>query len=288
MRISAFIIFISVVFIGCSKSTGGIEDASANDPNPANPNEIIVPEKNSTLVNFFTNAGCSPCGDWGWKSFEKIISHNKNDAIYMGVYKTSQWMSNQFSTREADDFVRRLKINGWPTFSVNGVIPYYRDINNFNVDSERDSVNDAIQRSKQNDVKANTGFNLMYDGDTLRILTKTKFFKKTSGYFYLGVYLVEHEVIGKQAGYPEIVYPKHNYVLRGGARLEGVNALIINESFGYSLFKGYAVNIESGDFVEKSYRINIKDYDRSKLSVVTILWEKVGADFYYVNSSSNQ
>lgn len=258
------LILSGFTFFACSESTP--TDTSKNDDNP--PQGLQVEEKQMALINKMTATWCGTCGTWGWDVFKEIIDETKGKAVLMGTYGSSASdMTNQTAQQFNFAFAPGT---GYPAFCYNGQ-NFTQYVQGY-VDSEatQETIIDKAAKFNRDKPIVNAGYEMLIEGNSLTINTRTRFFQQTEGKYYLGVYVIENGVGNEQAGRG---YSNHLYVLRGTAN---------ETSWGEQVASG---KIEAGFTGENSYSIEIEeDWNTDHLSAALVIWEKVGDKYIFVNA----
>jgi hypothetical protein len=116
---------------------------------------------------------------------------------------------------------------------------------------------------------ANSGFTAVYENGAVQVNAKAKFFKEGQGEYYLGLYLIENNVIGYQASIGNNA--NHKAVLR---------ASFTQSSWGELLANG---NIPTGSEFQKTFSLPLTNAPNSNYEVVSIIWKKTGNLYDVVN-----
>ncbi|HYG15442.1 MAG TPA: Omp28-related outer membrane protein, partial [Bacteroidia bacterium] len=148
---------------------------------------------------------------------------------------------------------------------------------------EKAKVKAAVDAHMAAPVVANTGFTTAVSGDQFVIETKTNFFAEGNGDYYVSVYVLEDNVVGKQSGHPQTPNVTHHHVLRGAATLSGRASA---KTFGEKIASG---TVAAGTSVYKKFIFDIgENHNTANYEVVTVIWKKNGTKYAFVNANSNQ
>jgi hypothetical protein len=283
--LSAFAIML--IFSAC-KPDDNNTPLPAQEPNNNGggnePQEIVVPEVNMSMVTKVTGSLCPPCGSWGWTAFESLINTNKDDAFFVGAY-SDNYVARLFITDEAETMERAWGVTGFPTFAANGMPQLDRN-SGVNVQSEISKTNAVVASHKSGEVFVNSGFRTSVDANNIMTIeTKTKFFKDVGGDIFVAVYVIEDKVIGAQSGHPDGANASHHYVLRGAAKLDGAAKA---ETWGYQIGNPGATITPANTEVENTFTIDVSNYDQANTSVAVVIYRKVGVRYQFLNAYSNQ
>jgi len=239
--------------VSCKKST---EIDSFSDT-------LDVEKKNMSLVIKFTGTGCAPCGSSGYTKFENFKDQYKGSASFL-AFRSGVGMPNFRDARTAlvDEFGFRTST---PSFSYNLVQDDSKEIN----------------VHLNNEVIANSNYTYSVTDDMLNLQTTTKFFKSTTGEYYVIPYVLVDGIIGYQNNHPD---SPNTLLSRNVAGVANPTTYIQKKYLGYRLGgnqfnKGYTVNL---DF---EYQVN-PGWDKDQVKVVLVILKKENGDYSFVNSFS--
>lgn len=223
-----------------------------------------VPEIQTPLVTKIAATWCPPCGGWSWDLFEEIVQDNQEKATLIVAHHSGDLVNDV-----AKDFSENLEAPYQPYIYFNNED---QGATSSNTSTIRTGIQEKINDESLESPIANAGMNLSLDNDELTVDTRTLFFQEVEGEFYLGVYIVENEVVNFQANQgPDAIHEK---ILRGA---------ISTGSFGELLVNG---NISSGtEFTHNFTGIINSNWNIDHLEIITIIWEKVNDRFQVVNSN---
>lgn len=230
-----------------------------------------VPKINNSLVVKFSGTNCPPCGGWGWSFMTDLIAGTEGKANCMTVYGQN-FVAKLYVIPEATTIQNAWKAVSYPHYGANGSVTNEPRSTTVNINAEKAEIFARVDAHKAAAVKANTGVNYEIVDGKLRMKYKVKAFEEMGGDNYLAIYLLEHEVVGYQAGHPDGNNTKHKHILRKEISDEGYG-----KSIG-ALANGGEV---TGDF-EMTLPV---DWNPEKLEVVTALYVKNGTTYTFTNSS---
>ena len=111
----------------------------------------------------------------------------------------------------------------------------------------------------------------------INVKTRTRFFKEVTGDYYLSVYVIESNINGGSGTYQQSGGGsdfKHDYVLRA--------ANTPSSAFGELISSGSA---GKGKIADKEYDIPVGPITSAdNLSVITVIWQKTGTTYKFVNA----
>lgn len=261
----------SMFFYSCNDG-GNVED-----PNPTSKDKLevgVVAQENNSLVIKFSGSNCPPCGGWGWTFMSDLITGTQGKANCMTAYGQN-FVAKLFIIPEATTLQNAWKATGYPHFGANGSVTTVPRSGSVNTAAEKAEIFARVDAHKTAAVKANTGVKYEIVDGKLRLKYKVKAFEEMSGDNYLAIYILEHEVVGYQAGNPDGNNTKHKHILRKE---------ISGDGYGKSIGAISAGKEVSGDF-EMELPV---EWNTEKLEVVTALYVKEGTKFTFTNSSRGE
>lgn len=223
-----------------------------------------VPEVQKTMITKITATWCPNCGSWGWDFFEGVIEDNGLDkAVYVGAHH-----SGTLDSDAGEAFSNNFNAPYQPYFYAGN-----QDIgvSSGNVAAKRMETQELINQNADNSPVANVGFEATLAGNSLTVATKTKFFQAADGDYYLGLYILEHNVIAAQTSNSNMA--SHAYVLR---------TAITDDIFGPQIASGM---ISAGtEVTDQAFTYELNDsWAVDNLTVMGVLWKKEGDTYQFVN-----
>ena len=265
-KLFAILAIVAIALGSCKK-----DDPSS--PSGSGSSGINVEQKNTGMYNKLTATWCGPCGQWGWTLNESISDIIGPNAVLMGTYASST--SLMYNTTAAAFKTAFSPASGWPDFCANGKQKTQVTTSGISAAQTKDSVVAEINRHVASEVRANSGFTTKIEGDTLFITSRAKFFKDmpAGSIFYLGAYVIEDGVLNTQNGQTGTV--AHHHVLRGSAHASTWGEQITSVTTNGSTF----------DYTFKMFIPTT--WVRANLEVSTVIWEKIGSNYKFVNANKN-
>jgi hypothetical protein len=227
--------------------------------------QVDVPQTQNPLIVKITASWCPFCGSWGWSFFDDIYSDNKEKAIFLSVHH-----SGDHTNAAATEMTENFSVFGQPRFLIDGVD---QNVSSTNASAKRMEFENRVEEETAGTPLIQTGIDASYSGDQIRVDYSVRSFSSLDGEYFLAFYLVEKVFVGYQA----IVGPdaQHRELLR--KELTG-------NTFGSVLFSG---TVPSGQVWEGSFQADLENYDPENLSIVGIIWEKAGGDYFVVNTNAD-
>jgi hypothetical protein len=224
----------------------------------------VVPVQ-STLITKRTATWCSNCGSWGWSLFKNLLEDNKSKAVFFAAHFSGD-LANTTATQITTNFEAAYQ----PVFYLNEI---NQNANSSNGSTVRNSVAQKVDAAFAQQPIANVGFDSSYANGTMTVNAKVKFFQPANGEYYLGLYLVEDNVVANQASVG--ANANHRRVLRSSFSSSTWGELIGNGSFNagqeYSFIFSQAVaNPAAHDY-----------------SLVGVIWKKEGDKYKVLNTWSS-
>ncbi len=224
---------------------------------------IEVPQTHTPLIVKNTATWCPNCGSWGWTFFHNLIEDNEEKAVLFAAHPSGK-LKNKVSSDIKDNF----HLVGQPRFAFNGEDQY---VGSNSTSEKRNSFATKVDEYIAEAPVAQTGIEATYNNNEMKVAYKTTFFSSVSGEYYLGLYLVEKEVIAYQAAVGDNA--KHKKVLR----LE-----LTGNSFGNLIASG---SIDANESFEGNISFDISKYNVENLEIVSVLWKKADNDYNVINSN---
>lgn len=230
---------------------------------------IEVPKENTALLVKFSGTKCPPCGGWGWTAFDEIMAANTGNSRFLVAFDQN-FVSELYITTTAEDWKKALAINSWPTFVANNKKQTKMNGQYIDVDGTKANMATVASTHASSPVVVNSGFKKKVEGDVMTLNVKTKFFADADGEYYIGTYLAEDGIVGKQSGHPTPTAATHHHTLRQ-----------TGASYGEVLSTGaVAANTE----FKKEVTINLDpSWNKDKLEVLIVIWKKVAGKYEFVN-----
>jgi hypothetical protein len=228
--------------------------------------EIDVPQTQLSLINKIAADWCPPCGGWGWSFFHDLIEDNSEKAVLFTAHH-SGGLQNQV----ASSITSNYGVSSQPRFILNSVD---QNASSGNAVNARMTIKEKVDMTAASTPLVQTGLDATYrEDDMVYVKTNTTFFNDASGEYYLGIYLIEKIVIGTQASVGTDA--EHKNIIR----LE-----LTGNDFGNLLASG---EIAAETSFANEISIPKEDYSAANLEIVTIIWEKTGNTYTFVNANKD-
>lgn len=218
-----------------------------------------VAEVQQSVLTKFTAMWCVECGTWSWDLFESLEDSLAGKAVLLAAHVSDSYLENEMSLA----WEANLGNSGQPSFFINQEAQDAAAANAF------DQIKSKVDSIHLEAPLANVGLETIWNGDQIEIRARTLFFQNGAGAFYLGVYLVEDQVMAAQAGFSGWV--AHERILRESCT---------TAPFGNLLASG---PVPAGAEFLRSYLISPEPYDLEHLDVVGVIWRKEGSIYKLVN-----
>ncbi len=269
-KIIAFVAILAITFVACKK-----DDDNSGTPTGGGggggTTGVTVVEKNMGLYNKLTATWCGPCGQWGWTLNTDIIALVETNAVLMGTYASSS--SGMYNATAGALKTAFSPASGWPDFCANGKQKtQFSGTGGIYTSLTKDSVVAEINRHVNAAVMVNSGYNTKIENDTLTITAKVQFFQDmpATSKYYIGAYVIEDGVMSIQSGQTGTV--AHHHVLRGS---------VSSTTWGAEITSGNT----AGSTFDQTFKMAIpSSWNQANLEVATIIWEKVGSTYKFVNA----
>jgi len=231
--------------------------------------EIEVPNTQIPLITKISASWCPHCGGWGWSFFDGLLADNAGKAIMMTTH-----YSGDYRTDEGAAMASNFGIIGQPEFYL-GTNKISANSGNYSSMIPMVSSNVSSQRSEKPMVQSGLKLSLQTSG-LLKVEAKAKFFESTNGEYYMGLYLVENDFVGPQAGQGSAA--QHKNIFR---------ASLMDHTFGDLLGAGMMAADTEMD-METTFDLNASGFQAGNIEIIAIIWEKVGTKYQYVNANSSK
>lgn len=228
--------------------------------------EIEVPETQMSLVNKIAASWCPPCGSWGWDFFHDLIDDNDEKAILFTAHH-SGGLVNQVASSMTSNY----NVNSQPRFIFNGAD---QNVLSSTTATKRTEIQQAVNDHSNASPVVQTGFDATYrDDGMIHVNSRTTFFQAAEGEYYLGVYLVEKIVISYQANQGDNA--EHKQIVREE---------FTGSDFGTLLAMG---TIGANTSYDLQFSLPQGEYNMENLEIVTIIWNKDGSTYKFVNANKD-
>ncbi len=221
-----------------------------------------VAEVQQSLITKSTATWCGECGTWSWTFFESLRDSLAGKALLVAAHIGDSFLENETSI----EWAANLGISDQPKFYLNNEL---QNATSVNVAAAFQAIKEQVEENHQTAPLANVGLETVWNGDQIGIKTRTLFFQNGSGAFYLGVYLVEDQVMAAQAGHSGWV--PHHRLLR---------AAVTSPTFGNLMASG---PVAAGTEFTKTYTVSTEPFNLDNLDVMGVVWKKEGSVYTVVN-----
>ncbi|MES2778643.1 MAG: Omp28-related outer membrane protein [Bacteroidota bacterium] len=301
----AALLITTFTYSGCKK-----EDSKEKEPDPTPaPLGAVTKEQKSLLVDI-SATWCGMCGAYGCPLITAIgDGPQSSKVVILNMQASSSQLAPYFkdgSTYKISNIQNQLfwslGINvsggsyGLPAFSLNGT----------EVDeNERSTIESSISTyAATNDIVAGVAGQVKSGADdgNLTIETKVKFFKESTGDYYLSMFILEDDINQKQTNGPAGYVHKHVVRAVVGGTLNAPQVFGANEiatgtqevdkeiaqdyTFSYQDL-GQPSDIQGIQFnTSPDKTSNRWVWKAEKMHIAFVLWKKEGSKYTFVNAST--
>jgi hypothetical protein len=233
-----------------------------------------VPTKKMAFFAKKTATWCNPCGTWAWDLFDDVYNRVGGEAFVSAEMhiSTSSVLASGAANTMYDYMEQR---SSTPVFYVNSINQtQYSSTGGIYTGSTKTRVFEVIDSIGLTDADINSAFTASITNNDITVNTKTEVFNATTGDFYLGVYLVEKDVVAYQNGIGNSA--SHKIVFRDNISTNVMGDLVSSGA------------VSPGATFNNVFNFTVPaTYDVSKLQVFVVLWNKVGTDYNFESAYSD-
>ena len=265
LKMSAFaVIAASTLFLGsCSKD----EDTKDNPGGGGAPASNVAKVQNAVVFSF-TGTWCGPCGLYGKPALKDLEATYKEKAVVISCQA-----SDEYTVTAGQQLQGFFKATSIPTAGVGGnEKPFSMLVGGVKVQEVKTKAAELIALSPI----AGSHITKKVDGSKLVINVETEFFQSVNGEYYLAVYVLEDNIIGRQnvSGQGYVTDVEFDNILRFNTESQPYGALLENGS------------IDANKKFNKEYTVNIDSkWKAENLKVATVIWKKGSTGFSVCNGA---
>lgn len=291
--ISMFFALLLVVS-SCKK-----DEKNTGTDNPGG-NQLTVEKKQRSMFIDFTATWCGPCGGWGIPTFKQTVAQAGDNVVPFAVHaappQTSELVGyykkpgndTVFVSPVLGDFltsINGLNLTGWPTLWINDAAmstDISQNVSKINAKAAEEPV-------------ANMALEVTRTGNGFTLRAATKFFKSTTGDYYMTVLVTEDNIANRQnvnTAYDNSFI--HQHITRGTA----INSSNADRPATFGDAPIASGSIEANTYIEKTYSfthaeannlpsgINKWVWKPNDSHVVAVLWKKnANGKYDFVNAT---
>jgi len=224
-----------------------------------------VAQEQRLLITKRTASWCPNCGTWGWTLFDNLVADNDGKSVLIAAH-----YDGILSTAAGEEITDNFGGFYQPRFFVGETD---QNANSGTIGTVRNTVKDQVNAAFATSPVANAGFEPVYSEGELKVAAKVKFFQAAQGEYFLGVYLIENNVVAYQAGIGD----------------NAVHKKVFRESFTSGTWGQPIVNgsVNAGDEFDLNFSLMTGDPTGYAYEVVGIIWKKENNKYVPVNTWSN-
>lgn len=270
------IVAAMLLFSSCApedNTTGGrgcTEPLAVNYSASATENDgscVVIPIKQNGMFFKFTATWCQPCGEWGMDAFNEVYQANKGKIVAFTV-QTNDDLMNSRNQLTFEAFSTRWNYSGTPNFVVNN------NLINTNYYSAQGQINTITSTTPAIGTGIHWTIGAGPNTGKINVNAYAKAFSALTGEYKMGVYIVAKKLTAYQNGQGDNY--EHHKVLLGFAGDDpwGETITSTGAAADQVFHKGYVIPLEP--------TWNVND-----IEVVSIIWKKNGANWDFVNATTN-
>ena len=264
LKMSAFaVLAASTLFLGsCSKD----EDSNDN-PGGGAPASNVAKVQNSVVFSF-TGTWCGPCGLYGKPALKDLEATYKERAVVISCQA-----SDEYTVTAGQQLQGFFKATSIPTAGVGcNENPFSMLVGGTKVQEVKTKTEELLALTPI----ANSNITKKVDGNKLVINVETEFFKSVQGEYYLAVYVLEDNIIGRQnvSGQGYVNDVEFDNIIRFNTESVPYGALLENGT------------INANKVFKKEYSVTIDSkWKAENLKVATVIWKKNSTGFVVCNGA---
>lgn len=220
-----------------------------------------VEQQQRSLLTKRTADWCPYCGTWGWNYFKGAIDQNGDKAVFIAAH-----YDGGLENIAATEITNNLGGGYQPRFFLDDTD---QGVSSGSVTTKLTALKGLIDDNFTQAPIVNCGFEPIYTNGDIKVAAKVKFFKAAQGDFYLGVYLLENNVVAfqKEIG-PNAVHQK---LLRKS---------FTSEIFGQQISNGDVAADQSFDL---NFSVETEDPASHDYEIIGIIWKKESDKYLPIN-----
>jgi len=217
---------------------------------------------NKPVIFKATSTECNVCGLRAWDELKDAIDLYEKDAVIMAVHPLEE---SQLHTATSTALMENApQFFGTPSFFVNNHSLPFQWFQEARL---------MIETFQEREVVAHPFIDYVIEGNELKVQVKTQFFKRTNRPHYVGVYVLEDELVAYQSSRgPEELHSKI------------VRTHLGEHTFGTLLTEDI---IEVNQEFNTNYTLALNpEWLTENLELAVIIWEKRGNTYEVINSNT--
>lgn len=229
-----------------------------------------VPQTKLALISTQTATWCGPCGTWAWPLQESIVEDNQGNAVCVELHcSTSDDIYNATAGAIQGNFPASTSFPSWFLNGHNATV--YSSSGGIYPTLTQDALLTGADSTAGTTANVQSIYTASLSGSNLTVNATAKFFNAVSGEYYLGIYIIENDVIAYQEGIGNSAH--HQNVLR---------ASMSSIAFGDQIATG---NTAANTIVNHTFNYTLNStWHANNIWLAAILWKKVGGIYYYENA----
>ncbi|MCU0346472.1 MAG: T9SS type A sorting domain-containing protein [Saprospiraceae bacterium] len=224
-----------------------------------------VEQQQRSLITKRTASWCTFCGTWGWSFFENAIEQNEEKAILLAAH-----YSGDLVVDAAADITSNFGGVSQPRFFFNQTD---HGVSSGNSAAKLTALKALVDAAYEQAPVANSGFDPVYVNGEIKVNAKVKFFQAAEGEYFLGMYLLEDNVVSFQQSVGNNAV--HKNIMRFS---------FTDDSFGLPIVNG---SVTANQEFDLDFALPIGDPAGKDYEVLGIIWKKENGKYIPVNVWSN-
>jgi len=231
-----------------------------------------VSEKRQAFVVKRTATWCGPCGTWGWDLWADLVGDPSLPAFAAAQVHDSR--SSELNVPFASELTSFYEAaTGVPSFYIGSTNQTQSNGGGISVQGTLTRLKDLVRAYGRLDATLGVGYTATLTDNVVDINAKVKAFSSTNEEYYLGVYVLEKDVVNYQNGQGNDAV--HKIVLRDA---------ITQDPFGQLIQNG---GISEGDEFDYTFSYTVpQGFNPENIRLAMVIWEKDGTDYKQESSYS--
>ncbi|MFK8055302.1 MAG: Omp28-related outer membrane protein [Saprospiraceae bacterium] len=224
-----------------------------------------VSDKRQAFVVKRTATWCGPCGTWGWSLWADLMNDSSLPPFAAAQVHDSQ--SSRLNVPIANDLTSFYEVNtGVPNFYIGSTNQTQSSGGGISPAATLARLKDLVRAYSRIDAEIGVGYTATLTDNVVDIKGKVKAFSDINGEYYLGVYILEKDVVEYQNPIGDDAV--HKTVLRDAVTPNGYGDLIQNGAIG------------AGTEFDYTYSYTVpQGFNAENVRLAMVIWKKENGEY---------